>query len=153
MEITITALGGRALTLTVPPDTTVRALKELIQQREGVPVGRQRLLYENGHRTALTDDSRTLGSYGLQQGSRVALVVTEKMEVFVKNDKGKLNTYEVKPDETVGDLKRKVECRESVPVSQQRLVFQGREMSEGRLSDYNVQAHSTIDLCLRLRGG
>lgn len=155
MDISIIALGGRALTLTVPAQTTVRALKELIQQREGVPVSRQRLVYENGHRTALTDDSRTLGSYGLQQGSKLALVVTEpsKMEVFVKNDKGKLNTYEVKPDETVSDLKRKVECRESVPVSQQRLVFQGREMSGGLLSDYNVQAHSTIDLCLRLRGG
>uniref|UniRef100_A0A3Q3LLL5 Ubiquitin-like domain-containing protein n=1 Tax=Labrus bergylta TaxID=56723 RepID=A0A3Q3LLL5_9LABR len=54
---------------------------------------------------------------------------------------------------TVSDFKAKVQTREGVAVSQQRLVFQGREMASGKLSDYCVKEHSTIDMMMRLRGG
>ncbi|XP_041644335.1 ubiquitin-like protein ISG15 [Cheilinus undulatus] len=155
MEITIVMLG-ESHSLTVTPGATVGSLKIMIQDRLGVSVARQRLVYDNGHRTALTDDSRTVSSYGLQQGSRVSLLVTQEpptFQVFLKNEKGKTNTYDISSEETVNDFKKKVEQWEGVAASQQRLVFQGREMTSGRLTDYKVTEHSTIELMLRLRGG
>ncbi|XP_069379170.1 uncharacterized protein [Paralichthys olivaceus] len=158
MDIIITMLNGRSVTLTVKPQDTVGWLKQLIQQKLAVPAERQRLLYDNGQRTDLSDDLRPVGSYGLHAGSRLSLLVIEPsppapIQVFLRNEKGQLTTYDITPDETVSDFKRRVQCREGVPESQQRLVYQGREMTSGRLSDYHVEALSTIDLSLRLRGG
>lgn len=155
MEITITMLNGMSRTLTVSPQDTVGRLKTLIHGSLGEAPHTQRLVLDNHHRIEFSDDSRPLSSYGVQHGSRVSLLVTQPqpIEVFLKNDKGKTSTYEVKPDETVSNFKRRVESREGVPVSQQRLVCQGRELNDGKLSDFNIEKHSTIDLALRLRGG
>ncbi|XP_051277938.1 polyubiquitin-B-like [Dicentrarchus labrax] len=156
MDITIKMLDGRFHTLTVNPQDTVSSLKRLIHEKLGVSPQRQKLVFVNGQTTQLNDDSKRLCYYGLQSGSMVSLLVTqqpETIQVFVRNEKGKLSTYDIRPDETVNDFKTKVEKREGVPVSQQRLLHQSREMTGGRLSEYNVEHQSTIDMLLRLRGG
>lgn len=155
MDITITMLSGSHCTLTVQPYDTVGHLKTIIHQKLGEPPHRQKLVFVNGMRVDLSDDTKTVADYGLRSGSRVSLLVTEPatIQVFVRNEKGRLSTYDVEPNETVASLKSRVEAREKVPVSQQRLIHEGREMMHGQLSDYNVQANSTVELCLRLRGG
>nr|XP_020505408.1 polyubiquitin-like [Labrus bergylta] len=153
MEITIVMLSGESHNFLVNPNDTVGALKKLIQDKLGVSSERQRLVYDNGHRTFLNDDSMPVSAYGLQNGSRVSLIVTGSFQVFLRNEKGKSSTYDVTSEETVSDFKAKVQTREGVAVSQQRLVFQGREMASGKLSDYGVKEHSTIDMMMRLRGG
>lgn len=155
MDIIITMLSGNSFTLRVHPDDTVGSLKKLIHEKTGEPAYKQKLVFVNGQRTDLSDDSQMIRSYGLQSGSRVSLLLTlpATIQVFLRNDKGTTSTYDIKPGETVNDFKTKVEHREGVTVSQQRLIFQGREMMHGLLSDYNVTEHSTIDLNLRLRGG
>ncbi|XP_034728294.1 ubiquitin-like protein ISG15 isoform X1 [Etheostoma cragini] len=172
MDITISMLNGTSHTLRVHPGDTVGSLKILIQEKLGVLVATQKLVFVNGMNTDLSDDSRPLSSYGLQHGARVSLLVTQPVtplvtqpvtplvtppatiQVFLRNEKGTISTYDIKPDETVSHFKTKVQSREGVPVSQQRLIHQGREMTDGRrLSDYNVGALSTIDMTFRLRGG
>ncbi|XP_065822293.1 polyubiquitin-like [Labrus bergylta] len=152
MEITIVMLSGESHNFLVNPNDTVGALKKLIQDKLGVSSEEQRLVYENGPKTILKDDS-LVSAYGLQNGSRVSLIVTRSFQVFFRNEKGKSSTYDVTSEETVSDFKAKVQTREGVAVSQQRLVFQGREMASGKLSDYGVKEHSTIDMTMRLRGG
>ena len=155
MEIIIIMLNGASHRLTVNPQDTVSSLKGLIQTKLGVPVQQQKLMFVNGQRTPLNDDSKPLSWYGLQSGSQVSLLITQPppFQVFLKNEKGKSTTYDITPEETVDHFKARVEQREGVPVSQQRLLHQSREMTRGRLTDYNVTNHSTIDLMLRLRGG
>ncbi|XP_004072436.1 polyubiquitin [Oryzias latipes] len=158
MEITIVMLNGTSRTLVVPPNTTVGSLKAQIETEMGVPAATQRLVYDNCQRVTMSEDSRSLQSYGLQAGSRVSLVITQppepaNIEVFLKNEKGQLSTYRVKPTETVSDFKIKVQHREGVPANQQRLIHQSREMMTGTLADYGVKNMSTIDMLFRLRGG
>ncbi|XP_008274839.1 ubiquitin-like protein ISG15, partial [Stegastes partitus] len=84
-----------------------------------------------------------------------SLLLTQpaKIQVILRTEKGQLHTYDVKPDEAVSAFKTRVHRREGVPVSQQRLIHQGREMMEGTLADYSVREMSTIDMTMRLRGG
>lgn len=155
MNITVTLLDGTRHLMTVSPQDTVRSLKTRIHAELGVPVQKQKLVYDNGQRTTLSEDSRPVSSYGLRSGSQLTLLITQPptIQVFLRNDKGTVSTYDIKAEETVADFKAKVESREGVPVSQQRLLHQSREMGTGKLSDYGVKEMSTIDLMLRLRGG
>ncbi|XP_021172629.2 polyubiquitin-B [Fundulus heteroclitus] len=155
MELVITMLNGTSRTLKVNPHDTVGSLKTRIQGQLGVPVSRQKLVFNNGQSTPLNDDSRPLSSYNMLSGSRVSLLVTEPttIQVFLKNDRGISSTYKVTPEETVEDFKKRVQEREGVPADQQRLCYQSRQMDTGKLADYNVKDLSTIDLMLRLRGG
>jgi ubiquitin C len=143
----------------VSSNDTISSIKQMVQDKLGYNPEQFKLI----HGGKFLDDSMSIQDYSIENDSTITITVpllggggsegTSK-QIFIKTLQGKTMTLDVSDTDTIQSVKNKIFEKEGIPVDQQRLVFNGKQLEDNMtIADYNIQADSNIHLVLRLRGG
>uniref|UniRef100_A0A7S1BNC3 Ubiquitin-like domain-containing protein n=3 Tax=Corethron hystrix TaxID=216773 RepID=A0A7S1BNC3_9STRA len=178
IQLFVKTLTGKTVSIEVEAGEAIEDVKAKIAEKEGIPPEQQRLIFGGQQ----LQDGKTIGDYDLGDDATLHLVLRlrggicpryifglstsicaircgdngdgETMQLFVKTLTGKTVSIEVEAGEAIEDVKAKIAEKEGIPPEQQRLIFGGQQLQDGKtINDYDLGDDATLHLVLRLRGG
>ncbi|XP_022373066.1 2'-5'-oligoadenylate synthase-like protein 2 [Enhydra lutris kenyoni] len=152
VQVTVKKAGEEAWTFSVNPYRPIWKMKIEIRRMWGFD-GQQRLSFlEPGGERQMLSSRKTLADYGIFSKVNIRILETfpPEIQVFVKDSKGHSKPYAIHPEDSISDLKEKIEEAGGISVVDQILKFQNRTLRNHRsLSDLQIKDCDTILLMRR----
>ncbi|MFS7908414.1 putative Ubiquitin-like domain-containing protein [Helianthus anomalus] len=148
MQILIKPLTGIAFNLDVKPSDTIYNIKAKIHDKIhthniNIPCDEQELIFNE----IVLHNNDTLADYNIKRESTLTLVAISRgvMQIFVKLSTGKTIALEVKPSDTIHNVKAKIFAKETQLPRHLRLHYNGKFLEDGpTLADYHIHKESTV---------
>ena len=78
----------------------------------------------------------------------------ETMQIFVKTLDGDSIALDVKPTDTIRDVKGQIQYSKGMKIDDQRLISAGKQLdNDATLENHGITNGSTLHLVVRLKGG
>lgn len=135
--IFVKTLTGKTFTLEYDPADSIQNVKTKIQDKSGIPLDRQHLVFDGKQ----LEDDRTVSDYDIPKESTLHLAVrfTRVVEMFRENVKGKTIDLKVNPAKSIENLKLMIQDREGIPSELQTLFLKDDLLkSENELDFYDI---------------
>ena len=88
-----------------------------------------------------------------QLQANINININNNFGIIIISYNGQFN-LDVQPDNTIEEVKSRIQSKEGISSAEQRLYFDGKCLRDDRtLASYNIQNGSTVQLVFRLRGG
>ena len=117
MAIHVRTHSGNTITFCVDPRDTIKNVKAIIHDKEGIPPDEQRLVFEGRQ----LEDDHTLSDYNIEGGSHLQL--HRHLQIFLKTLTGKTITLKVSSDDTIENVMAIIQRKERIPQDQLRILF------------------------------
>ncbi len=152
MRLRVAYIGDTRITLDAEPTDIAREVRARILEIGGLPADSPTNVMLGSSR--LKGES-TLQEFGAQDGTQIDCMATPKKEValgnyvqiFLETLTGKHISIDVRLEDTVRDLKLKIQEKENIPAAQQNLIFNGQVLEDGNtLESYGIQRDSSLRL-------
>ena len=149
ITIIIKTIIGYTFKLKVESLGIIRNIKEKIKDKELIPI-EQQILFLDGKQL---DDEKILIDYNIKNKSNILLVEKkDKLIIFVEILSGIIIQFNIECLDTIKNIKEKIKDREGIPIEQQILFLDGKELEDNKiLFNYNIQS-SIIHLDLSIKG-
>ena len=144
MQIFIKTISGETIPLNVELTNTTVEVKQMIQDKEGIKVDQQRLIYA----ARSLEHDKTLSYYNIQNDCIVFLVCRLRggmMHISVRNVEFEtvIQLY-VNPSDLIKNIKEKIKEKEGIEIDRQRMVFGGRALQDQTTLSYNNMQHGCL---------
>lgn len=159
VNISLLCHDGRMLSFQAPANATMNSLQFLVEEVTGDPWYEQVIMYRGS--TEIENHLQAgwcLGRCGIVDEVAFSLERSTQsfgdFVVMVHSGLDKIIPIGVEPADSIGKIKRIIGRKEGIPLDQQRLFFDGKQLQDDfTISHYNIQHRSNLKLIISMRGG